>query len=135
MDFAGLSFTETSNTPSTDMLQSIHDFPTPQDITGACSWFGLIEQITWAYCVKPEMTPYRDLVQSSKPFYWDDAFSTAFTASEQQILNLVTDGVCSFEVGRPTCLATDWSKSGIRFLLPQQYCSCPLATAPTYRHI
>ena len=131
MDFAGLTITETSVKPCSDMLYAIRDFPVPQDITGARSWFGLVEQVAWAYCIKPEMTPFRELVQSSKPFYWDDALSAAFSASKQHILALVEDGVRSFDVGGPTCLATDWSKSGIGFILLQQYCSCPSASAPT----
>ncbi|XP_069972259.1 uncharacterized protein [Penaeus vannamei] len=59
VDFAGLSITETSITPSVDMLQAIRDIPISQDITGACSWFGLVEQVAWAYCIKPEMTPFQ----------------------------------------------------------------------------
>ena len=39
--FAGLTMTPTGITPSNDLLSAIKDFPTPKDITGARSWFGL----------------------------------------------------------------------------------------------
>ena len=93
VDFAGLRITESSTTPSTDMLRAIREFLAPKDITGARSWFGLVEQVAWAYCVKPEMAPFCELVQSSKPFYWDEALDEAFKASKTHILALVKDGV------------------------------------------
>ena len=33
-------------------------------------------------------------------------------------------GVTTFEVNRPTCLATDWSKTGMGFTLSQKHCNC-----------
>lgn len=106
VDFAGLSINETSIMPSIDVLQAIRDFPTPQDIAGGRSLFDQVEQVAWAYYIKPEMKPFHDLVQSFKPFHYD-ALSMAFTVSKQHILSLIRDGVLFFEVGWPTCLATD----------------------------
>ena len=40
--FAGLSITPTGVCPSDKILAAIRDFPTPKDITGARSWFGLV---------------------------------------------------------------------------------------------
>ena len=45
--FAGLTITPTSITPSSKILDAIKNFPTPTDITGACSWFGLMNQVSW----------------------------------------------------------------------------------------
>ena len=80
------------------------------------------------------MSPFRDLVQSSTPFYWDENLSTAFTSSKHHILAMVKDGVRSFDVDRPTCLVTDWSRNGLGFLMQQQYCFCPLASIPNCCH-
>ena len=33
--------------------------------------------------------------------------------------------VCIFEKSKPTCLARDWSKTGIGFWLFQKHCHCP----------
>ena len=131
LDFAGLQITDDHIKPSSQMLASIRDFPTPKNITGARAWFGLCEQVAWAYAIKPEMQPLRDLVKPSTPFYWDEQLNNVFEASKQHILSLVEDGVRTFEVNRPTCLATDYSKYGIGFVLLQKYCLCPIESAPT----
>lgn len=70
VDFARLTITNASITPSIDMLQAICDFPTPtpQDIPGARSWFGLVEQVAWVHCIKPGKTPFHDMVHSSQQF-------------------------------------------------------------------
>ena len=39
--FAGLQVSKSSVMPSTKLLDSIRNFPVPQDITGARAWFGL----------------------------------------------------------------------------------------------
>ena len=39
-------------------------------------------------------------------------------------MELVKEGVKSFEVGRVTCVNTDWSKVGIGFTLMQKHCAC-----------
>ena len=43
---------------------------------------------------------------------------------------MIKEGVQSFEPNRPTCLATDWSKTGLGFTLLQKHCRCPMADAP-----
>ena len=131
VEFAGLSHTDTHIKPSASMLAAIRDFPPPKDIHGARSWFGLCEQVAWAYAIKPEMHPLRELVKPSTPFYWDDELERVFQASKTHILGLVEEGVKKYQIGRPTCLATDWSKDGIGFVLLQKYCECPIASAPT----
>lgn len=35
------------------------------------------------------------------------------------------ESVTKFEVNRPTCIGTDWSKTGIWFTLSQKHCNCP----------
>ena len=47
--FAGLKVTEDGIKPSDRLLKAIRDFPTPTNITGARSWFGIVNQIAWAY--------------------------------------------------------------------------------------
>ena len=130
VDFAGLQVTTTGVAPSSDMLQAIYDFPTPKSITDARSWFGLVNQIAWAYSLGPVMLPFRDLLKPDSPFYWDDQLSSAFQSSKAQIISLVKDGLAAFDMTRRTCLAPDWSKHGMGFLLLQQYCDCDTKTAP-----
>ena len=129
-EYAGLALTEHGVAPSQSMLQAIVDFPTPTCLTDARSWFGLVNQVAWAFSLGPIMQPFRDLIKSKSPFVWDETLQAAMDHSKQVIVDLVREGVSTFDVNRITCLAPDWSKDGMGFLLLQKYCSCPLPKAP-----
>ena len=49
IDFLGFRVDEEGVKPSKDFLKAIEDFPTPTNITGIRSWFGLIEQSSYAF--------------------------------------------------------------------------------------
>ena len=51
-----------------------------------------------------------------------------FDEAKSVLADEVIKGVTRFEVGRETALLTDWSKSGIGFLLSQKYCKCAKIT-------
>ena len=70
------------------------------------------------------MLPFRELLKPSTPFEWTDKLSDALTASKDHICSSIRTGVEIFDKGRPTCLATDWSRSGIGFWLMQKHCKC-----------
>ena len=55
VNFAGLQITNTNVRPSEKHLQSVRDFPRPQDITGARAWFGLVNQAAYAFAMTEEM--------------------------------------------------------------------------------
>ena len=129
IEFAGFNITWTGLKPSTHLLEAIKDFPKPQNITDARSWFGLVNQVAYSISSSETMQPFRDLLKPGK-WYWDDALNTAFESSKLAILRMIEQGVRSFEPQRPTCLATDWSKTGIGFILLQKHCRCPMASAP-----
>ena len=130
VQFAGLNMTTTGVAPSLTMLSAITNFPTPSNLTDARSWFGLVNQVAWAYSLGPVMQPFRELVKSNSEFNWTQTLQDAFDDSKKQIVKLVEEGVSTFDVNRVTCLAPDWSKTGMGFLLLQKYCSCPLTKAP-----
>ena len=123
VEFAGLSITPSGVAPSEKILSAIRNFPTPTNTTGARSWFGLVQQVAWAYSTGPIMAPFRQLLQENK-FYWDDELERIFQNSKDTIINLVVQGVQSFDINRKTCLQTDWSADGIGYLLLQKYCKC-----------
>ena len=130
VEFAGLMVTSSGIEPSPKILSAIENFPTPTNITNARSWFGLVNQVSWAYAVSPLMQPFRDLIKPNKTFYWDDQLENLFQDSKSQLVAAVKDGVQSFDIKKPTCLQTDWSKDGIGYLLLQQHCSCKSTKAP-----
>ena len=130
VEFAGLLITSKGVAPSKSMLSSIADFPVPTNLTDARSWFGLVNQIAWAYSLGPIMQPFRELIKSKSEFHWNATLENAFNESKNIIIQLVKEGVSTFDVNKVTCLAPDWSKQGMGFLLLQKYCSCPLTKAP-----
>ena len=75
------------------------------------------------------MEAFRQLLKPGK-WYWDDALDIAFEESKKAVLHMIEDGVRSFEPHRHTCLATDWSKTGLGFTLLQKLCRFPMVDAP-----
>ena len=106
------------------MLSAIENFPPPTDLTSARSWFGLVNQVSWAYAIGPIMQPFRELIKPNNKFYWDATLTDLFVKSKQQLIEKVKEGVKAFELGRRTCIQTDWSKEGIGYLLLQKHCKC-----------
>ena len=122
--FAGLNITDTGITPTEEMLNAIKKFPPPKDLTGARSWFGLIEQNAWAYSLSPFMKPFRDLLKPNAKITWDTSMQNIFETSKSKILEAIEHGVQSFDTSLPTCLQCDWSKDGVGYLLLQKHCQC-----------
>ena len=70
------------------------------------------------------MLPFRQLLKPSTTFQWTVDLNDLFEESKQLIIEEVKKGVCIFDKKKPTCLATDWSKSGIGYCLLQKHCRC-----------
>ena len=124
VEFAGLSITPSGVVPSEKILCAICNFPSPKDLSDARSWFGLVNQVAWAYTTSPMMAPLRDLIKPNHKFYWDNTLEQVFQDSKNTLINLVIEGVKSFDITKRTCLQTDWSKDGLGYLLLQKYCTC-----------
>ena len=130
IDFGGFTITPSGIRPSNSITDAILNFPVPTDITGVRSWFGLVNQVAYAFSMTEEMLPFRELLKKNREWYWDDALNNLFERSRQVIAEKVRKGVTTFEIGRPTCLSTDWSKQGIGFVLTQKSCHCDITNAP-----
>ena len=87
-------------------------------------WFGLINQVSYAYAITDCMLPFRQLLKPGTPFHWDDTLNQLCKESKAVIASEIEKGVHIFDKSKPTCLATDWSKSGIGFWLFQKHCKC-----------
>ena len=79
------------------MLYALYDFPKPNDLTSAWSWFGLINQVAWAYSFSTVMQPFRDLIRPNQKFYWDDSLGKLSESSKLVVIDLVKEGVQSFD--------------------------------------
>ena len=98
IQFGGLQITSSGVSPSESMLNAMLNFPVPKTITDARSWFGLVNQLAWAYSLSPIMLPFRDLVKKSSRFSWNQTLKKAFQESKQVIVKLVRQGVSTFDI-------------------------------------
>jgi len=102
----------------------------PENITDVRSWFGLVNQVAWAYSIGPIMEPFRELIKTNSSFHWDSTLDQLFSESKELLIKKVSEGICAFDPERHTCLQHDWSKQGLGYLLLQKYCLCSLDNAP-----
>ncbi|XP_048575650.1 uncharacterized protein LOC116619407 [Nematostella vectensis] len=129
VEFAGFEITRNSVRPCQKYLDAIRKFPTPVNVTDMRSWFGLINQVSYAFAATERMLPFRASLKPGTQFTWTKELDQLFEESKSIIIREIEDGVRIFDKSKPTCLATDWSKTGIGFWLLQKHCKCP-STAP-----
>ena len=124
VDWAGVRLTADKVAPLPEHVQAIRDYPAPRNITDMRSYFALVSQVAHFYSTQPELQPFRDLLKKNTAFYWDGVLQRLFEESKNRIADMVIEGITRFEVGKWTALLTDWSKSGVGYLLTQKYCEC-----------
>ena len=128
VNFLGFNITMDSIRPNPEYLQAILDFPRPRDITGVRSWFGLIQQVAYAFSNTEVMLPFRNLLKPSTDFLWTQELQDSFDKSKSEIVKAVENGVKIYDPSKTTALCTDWSKTGIGFMLLQKECMCETVT-------
>ena len=89
VNFLGFTVTEDSVKPSDKYLAAIRDFPTPTDMTGVRSWYGLVNQVNYAFSNSEAMLPFRHLLKPDEAFVWTDTLEEAFKKSKESILEAV----------------------------------------------
>ena len=86
VEFSGFEINPTNVRPSPNMMKAIADFPTPKNITDIRSWFGLVNQVTYAFSMTDKMAPFRELLKPTSTFYWDDELDRLFASSKHKII-------------------------------------------------
>ena len=124
VEFAGFEIGPTKVRPAAHLTDAIRHFPQPTSITDIRSWFGLLNQVAYTFSTADCMQPFRDLLKPKASFTWTEELNKLFEESKDHIISEMEKGVEIFDKKRPTCLATDWSKSGIGFWLLQKHCKC-----------
>ena len=119
VEFAGFEVTKDGYRPQKKLLDSIANFPIPTDLTGIRSWFGLVQQVAYAFSKTKDMAPFRDLLKRNVKFYWDNHLEELFPKSRKVIIEKAKEGVKAFQVGGKTMLTSDWSETGVGFFLEQ----------------
>ena len=49
LEFIGFHLSEDGFAPAPAIVKSIREFPRPQNISGVQAWFGLVEQVSFAF--------------------------------------------------------------------------------------
>ncbi|GFS06232.1 enzymatic polyprotein [Elysia marginata] len=124
VEFAGFEITPTTVTPCPQAIEAIKRFPTPRNITDVRSWFGLVNQVSYAFASAEIMQPFRNLLKTNTKFSWTDSMDELFEETKVLITEEIRHWVEIFDKTRPTCLSTDFSKDGIGFWLLQKHCTC-----------
>ena len=85
-EFAGSEITPDSVHPYEKYLDAICNFPTPANLMDMRSWFGLINQVSYAFAVTDCMLPFCQLLEPGTPFHWDDTLNQLFKKSKAVIV-------------------------------------------------
>ena len=60
-----------------------------------------------------KMGRFRQFLKPGVPFAWTEHMEEIFQEPKQVIIAEIQKGVRIFDMQKPTCLATDWSKMGL----------------------
>ena len=66
IEFAGFELTPEGYRPPARVLDAIQSFPVPKSITDVRLWFGLVNQVVYAFSQSNTMAPFRELLSSNK---------------------------------------------------------------------
>ena len=66
----------------------------------------------------------RNLLNSKEKFHWNQGLQDSFEHAKREIAGQIELGVKTYIPGKPTALVTDWSRSGIGYVLLQKHCKC-----------
>ena len=84
----------------------------------------------YRFSMTEEMAPFRDFLKRNRQLYWDGAMDELFEWAKAKIVEKVEEGVKQFDMDGATCLATDFSRTGLGFFLLQQECQCVPSSGP-----
>ena len=104
-EFAGFELTPSGYRPPKRILDAILGFPVPKTPTDVKSWFGLVNQVAYAFAQSGPMAPFRDLLsKKKKDWSWTQELTEIFENSKQKIVDLIKEGVCTFGEDLVKCI-------------------------------
>ena len=124
VDWAGFRIGPEGVRPLPSHTEAIRSFPTPTSVTDLRSFMALVTQVSVFYATQPRLIPFRDLLKKDCPWYWDEPLDQLFRDTKEIIAREVEQGIQSFDRTKPTCLLTDWCKTGLGYVLMQKHCTC-----------
>ena len=68
------------------------------------AFFGLVNQVSYAFSMKDTMAPLRELLRPSATVYWDENLQKLFQEAKEEVVRKVEHGVKMFEMNRTMLL-------------------------------
>ena len=108
VDYVGFTLTHDEIKVAASMTESIRNFPAPKNITRARAFYGLIEQVSWAFSKCEVMKHFGHLLSPKTQFLWTEELQKEFVLAKANIVRKIEKGVKMFEVDQITALVCDW---------------------------
>ena len=125
MEFVGFLVTDNGVKPTKRMTEAILHFPTSTSVTGSRSWFGLVNQVSYAFSQAEVMALFLELLKTkNRKFYWNEILERLFQESKKVRVRKLEKGLRMSEMNRATGLAIDNSKTCISYFQFQKSCRC-----------
>ena len=88
MEYVGFKLTKDAILPADSMTEAIRKFPQPTNISDARSFFGLIEQVSFAFSKCDDMKAFRHLLSPKMKFEWTQELSRAFELAKEDFIKI-----------------------------------------------
>ena len=76
--FTGLEVTEKGVRPAKDFPDAILHLPTPNNISDVLAFFGMVNQVSYAFSMSSVMEPFRHLLKPENAFVWSPLLQECF---------------------------------------------------------
>ena len=77
------------------MTESIRNFPAPRNITDSRAFFGLVEQVSYAFSKCADMVAFRHLLSPKVKFLWTEELAREFVLAQLNIVKKIHENYCS----------------------------------------
>ena len=89
VQYVGFTLTRDKIKVAASMTESIRKFPSPKNITQARAFFGLIEQVLWAFSKCEDMKHFRHLLSPKTQFVWTEQLQKEFELAKANIVSKI----------------------------------------------
>ena len=93
VEYVGFKLTADSIVPPDSMTDSIRNFPRPRNITEARAFFGLVEQVSFAFSKCADMIAFRHLLSPKVKFLWTEELAREVVLAKLNIVRKIHEGV------------------------------------------
>ena len=97
MDCVGFTLTQDDMRPAAAMIEYVRNFPAPKNITQARAFFGLVEEVSYAFSKCADMSHFRHLLSPKTKFIWMEHLEREFGLTKASIVRKIHKGVTMFE--------------------------------------